>query len=144
MKPIPFDPSADLAPIPFSRAHLDRAREMKQQGLPWCPHVGCFVWDPEGCIAAESPFPLRVYFILSLPRFLDIFGTPAAVAEKLVWVPTWHQARQAAVRLGIGPEAVAGLWSAPPDPGDELLGLYDLIIASLAEGGGSPSTGSGA
>ncbi len=143
MKPIPFDPTADAAPIPFTRPHLERARDMKALGLAWHPHVGCFVWDPDQHIAAASPFPLRVYFILSLPRFMEIFGNTEAMTEKLVWVPTWHQARQMAARLGIGPEAVAGLWSAPPAPGDELLGLYGLIQAALAAGAAIRRSGSG-
>ena len=95
--------------------------------------MGCFVWDPDRYIPAESPFPLRVYFILSLPRFVDIFGSPAAVAEKLVWVPTWHQARLVAERLGVTADRVAGLWDGEGGcaPGDELLGLYRRILARL-------------
>lgn len=73
MKPIPFNSSADFAPIPFTRTHLERAQEMKRQGLAWRPHVGCFVWDPEGCIAAESPFPIWVYFIRG--RSMTAMGT---------------------------------------------------------------------
>jgi hypothetical protein len=129
MQPIPFDPHQDLAPLPFAETHLHAAREMKHRGLAWAPHVGCFVWDPDRYIPAESPFPLRVYFILSLPRFVDIFGSPAAVAEKLVWVPTWHQARQVAAARGIGLSEIAGLWTAETarSPGEELLALYRLI-----------------
>ena len=29
----------------------------------------------------------RIYFILILPRFLDIFGSIEAIAEKLLWLP---------------------------------------------------------
>ncbi|WP_373500619.1 hypothetical protein [Desulfococcus sp.] len=132
MKPIPFDPATDMAPLPFTEAHLELAREMKQRGLAWRPHVGCFVWDPEARIEADSPFPLRVYFVLSLPRFISIFGSSEAMAEQLVWVPTWHQARQTAARLGVAPEDVAWIWTADPAPGDELLVLYGLIRDALA------------
>ena len=133
MKPIPFDPASDLAPMPFEERHLQLARQMKDCGLPWNPHVGCFVWDPEAAIEADSPFPLRVYFILSLPRFFSIFGSPEEVADKLVWLPTWHQARLLAQQLGVDPEKLSGLWkteSVPP-PGEELAGIYRMILEAL-------------
>lgn len=136
MKPIPFDPETNMAPLPFDESHLALAREMKQRGLAWTPHVGCFVWDHDAHIEAESPFPLRVYFILSLPRFVSIFGNIEAVAEKLVWVPTWHQARLLANRLGVSPKKAAELWTAETasSPGDELLGIYRLILEALQGG----------
>jgi hypothetical protein len=133
MKPIPFDPAIHMAPIPFDQEHLDLAREMKQRGLAWQPHVGCFVWDDKEQIKVKSPFPLRVYFILSLPRFIKIFGSPEAVADRLVWLPTWHQARHLAARLGVDEGRIAGLLSpdSSPSPGDELLGMYRLILEAL-------------
>jgi hypothetical protein len=133
VKPIPFNPASDLAPIPFEEQHLQLARQLKDRGLPWNPHVGCFVWDRQAYIEADSPFPLRVYFILSLPRFIDIFGSPEEVADKLVWLPTWHQARLLAQQLGVDPEKISGLWrteSVPP-PGEELAGLYRMILEAL-------------
>ena len=133
MNPIPFDPATDVAPAPFEQRHLELARQMKERGLAWKPHVGCFVWDPAAHIEAESPFPLRVYFILSLPRFIAIFGNRKVIADKLVWLPTWHQARLLALKRGIGTEKISGIWS--PDrllaPGEELLGIYRLILAML-------------
>jgi hypothetical protein len=133
MKPIPFNPAVDMAPIPFDGKHLELAREMKQRGLVWTPHVGCFVWDHEKHIQPESPFPMRVYFILSLPRFISIFGSSEAVAEKLVWLPTWHQARLLAVRLGVGQTQLSGIWSSglTPSPGEDLLEMYRLILEAL-------------
>jgi hypothetical protein len=106
---------------------------MKQRGLPWTPHVGCFVWDPDGFIEVESPFPLRVYFILSLPRFIRILGDLEAVAEKLVWLPTWHQARLLALRCGVGQSQIAELFTseAQTSPGEELLGMYRLILEKM-------------
>jgi hypothetical protein len=47
--------------------------EMKQHGLAWRPQVGCFVWDPDEHIKPDLPFPGRIYFILSLKRFIEIF-----------------------------------------------------------------------
>jgi len=129
MTPIPFNPTTDIAPIPFDQDHLELAREMKQLGLAWKPHVGCFVWDHEELIEAASPFPLRVCFILSLPRFISIFGSLEAVADKLVWLPTWHQARLIAMQLGVDPKDISGIWAADslPASGEELLAMYRLI-----------------
>jgi hypothetical protein len=101
MNRIPFNPATDRAPLPFDRELLDLARELKDRGLPWQPHVGCFVWDPDGHIEAPSPFPERVYFILSMPRFIDIFGSIEAIKRDLVWIPTWYQARQVCREKGI-------------------------------------------
>ena len=133
MKAVPFDPETDAAPIPFDRRHLDTALDLKRRGLKWRPHVGCFVWDSEEVIQAPSPFPLRVYFILSVPRFVDIFGTVDHAAVKLVWLPTWHQGRLAAASLGVGQKQIEGLFSpdSPASPGEELLGLYRLIAQAL-------------
>lgn len=133
MKPVPFDPSTDLATIPFTRSHAELAREMKQLGLAWQPHVGCFVWDPDGRIAVDSPFPERMYFILSLPRFIDMFGSRKAVAEALVWLPTWHQARLLCRRYDVADARVAAIWTGAQaiDPGRELIDLYGLLIEAL-------------
>ena len=131
MKPIPFNPATDVAPIPFEHQHLQLARELKERGLDWQPHVGCFVWDPDAHIEAESPFPMRVYFILSLPRFIGFFGSRQAVADKLVWLPTWHQARLIALQHGVDTEKMAELLSAATAPGEELPGLYRLILETL-------------
>jgi hypothetical protein len=133
MMPVPFDPATDLATTPFDERHLLSAQELKRRGLPFNPHVGCFVWDPQKCIAADSPFPSRVYFILSLPRFLDIFGSKQSMIEKLVWLPTWHQSRLLGRTLGIGDDRMVALWhdNPPPSPGDELLQLYQLLLDAL-------------
>jgi hypothetical protein len=133
MQPIPFQENTDVAPIPFERKHLHMARDLKKRGLAWKPHVGCFVWDHQELIEVKSPFPMRVYFLLSLPRFIAIFGSLEAVAEKLVWVPTWHQARLLAVRLGVSEKGIIGLWNhdSASTPGDELDGLYRLILEAL-------------
>ncbi|MDJ0889395.1 MAG: hypothetical protein QNI89_19000 [Desulfobacterales bacterium] len=123
MQPVAFDPAADLAPTPFDDELCELARALKRTGLPWRPHVGCFVWDPDRHIKPASPFPADIYFILSLPRFIEIFGSLEAIQEKLIWLPTWHQARLLCQRYGIDP--------APPplaySPTDELKWLYRLI-----------------
>ncbi len=49
-------------------------------------------------------------FILSLPRFLDIFGSIKAIAEKLVWLPTWHHSRLLCQQLSVPDSTVANIW----------------------------------
>lgn len=117
----------NLAPIPFEARHVALAKELKRLGLPWTPHVGCFVWDAENTIEAGSPFPANLYFILSLPRFLGIFGSLDAMVEKLVWLPTWHQARLLRRRMGIKFQDIVVMWNSdcPLGPGDDLEALYE-------------------
>ena len=130
-----FNPEEDLAPTPFDKQICLKALEMKTSGLVWRPHVGCFVWDPDEIIEPDSPFPNRIYFILSLKRFINIFKTIDRIAEKLVWLPTYHQALGLYRQLA-GPAAVKNR----RDPEDlalstveELFHIYELIIESLKE-----------
>jgi hypothetical protein len=133
MKPKRFSPEKDLAPIPFDENICLRALELKKHGLVWQPHVGCFVWDPEEHIKPDSPFPGRIYFILSLPRFLEIFGTLEQITERLVWLPTWYQARLLCQRLGISDEVVEESRQRNQAylPADELLSIYGLILEAF-------------
>ena len=54
MKPVYFDPQKDLAPMPFDDHVCQEARQLRDAGLRWHPHVGCFVWDPENVIKQEA------------------------------------------------------------------------------------------
>ena len=92
MKPTPFNAASDFAPIPFDPDVLEAARSLKAAGLTWRPHVGCFVWDPDGHMPVSSPFPQRVYFVLNLGRFTELLGSVEELRDKLVWVPTYSQA----------------------------------------------------
>lgn len=136
MKSTPFDPALDLAPTPFEERHGLLALQLKEAGLQWRPHAGCFVWDREGVIQVPSPFPRQVYFILNLGRFLEIFDNLENLIAKLVWLPTWHQARLLAERLGIDNQEIAGLWSAGriDTAGDELYLLYEILLTRLRSG----------
>ena len=131
-----FNPEKDLAPMPFDERICLRALEMKKRGLAWRPHVGCFVWDPDEFIKPASPFPGRIYFILSLPRFIEIFGTIEQMTEKLVWLPTWYQARLVCLQLGVTDDVIEKSRQRRRDflPADELLYLYGLIVEALKKG----------
>lgn len=129
------------SPIPMDDRLLHLALEIKKAGLPWEPEVGCFVWDHEGFISHPSPFPKSIYFILSMKRFLTLFGNAEQMKRHLVWLPTWYQARQILQRLQIhdmdrGPEGPA---SQPSSPKAELIGLYRSILQHL-KGTGKPAT----
>ena len=106
MKTKRFDSEKDLAPMPFDEDICRKALEMKKSGLAWQPHVGCFVWDPDEFIKPASPFPGRIYFILSLQRFIEIFDSIEQIRAKLVWLPTWHQARLICRQFGISDAAI--------------------------------------
>jgi hypothetical protein len=134
MKPVYFDPEKDLAPLPFDDRICQRALQMKSAGLKWQPHVGCFVWDPEHFIKLDSPFPNRIYFVLSIPRFIEIFDNIEKMIEKLVWLPTWHQARLLCENLGVPGDTVLNLWQGNDNlsAGDELLVIYQVIMDALS------------
>ena len=129
MKTVPFSPQTDLAPINFDESALLLAQKMKR----WEPHIGCFAWDAQKLIQPASPFSNNVYFILSLPRLIDIFGGIVEIRKKLTWVPTWHQARLLCRQLGVKDEAVTTLWreKTPMAPGEEILAMYELLCTAL-------------
>jgi hypothetical protein len=133
MNPTPFNPETDFPPIPFDERHCRAALQLKEAGLPWRPHVGCFVWDREGWIEVPSPFPEKIYFILNLGHFLRLLGSIEDVVQKLVWLPTWHQARQIGAKLGIEDKELSDIFSgsAVPGPGQDLLALYRKIWENL-------------
>jgi hypothetical protein len=93
------------------------------------------VWDPDNWIKPESPFPGRIYFILSLPRFVEIFESIQEMVRKLVWLPTWHQARLICMRMGISDDILKKNLQLPRTrtPTEELLTVYELIIDALNE-----------
>ena len=133
MNPTPFNPETDFPPIPFDERHCRAALQLKEAGLPWRPHVGCFVWDREGWIEVPSPFPEKIYFILNLGHFLRLLGSIEDVVQKLVWLPTWHQARRLGEKLEIEEKEFVDLFSGPgvPKPGEDLLALCEWILKRL-------------
>ncbi len=121
-------------PIPINDNILESALRLKRLGLPWSPHVGCFVWDREAVISAPSPFPKRVYFILNIRRFTNIFGSEEKMRQQLVWVPTWHQSFQLCRRLGVRHVETERMFDGKRLPSEEegLMQAYDLIARQLA------------
>jgi len=122
-----------LAPIPMDDRLMDLALELKEAGLPWEPEVGSFVWDHRGLISHPSPFAKGIYFILSMKRFLAIFGDIEQMKQGLVWLPTWYQARQVLRLLpavvGEGDRHRQGRPSRTAE--EEMLRLYKRILRGL-------------
>jgi hypothetical protein len=133
MKSTPFNPETDLPPIPFEKRHCQAAAKLKERGLPWTVHVGCFVWDPDEIIEVTSPFPNRIYFILNVGHFLRIFGSLEEISKNLVWLPTYHQARLLCDQTGLNHEKVSAALASAENirAGDEVLLLYQLILKKL-------------
>ncbi len=102
----PFDEKKDYAPTPFDRRHCEMAARLKQAGLRWFVHVGCFAWDPQGYLADFSLLPNRVYFIINLSIFARALGGIENIHRRLVWLPTWHQARLLCREYSVSDEAV--------------------------------------
>ena len=133
MKPTPFDEGRDIAPTPFSLNHCEAAKKLKERGLPWRPHVGCFVWDEQGFIDVSSPFPNSVYFILNLGRLLQIFHNIEGIVTRLVWLPTWHQARVLCRQFNVSREEIDRALSSEDARtlGQDVLLLYRVLLEKL-------------
>lgn len=128
------DLSSTLPPIPYDGKLMHLALKMKRLGLPWTPHVGCFVHDQQKVITAPSPFPDRIYFILNMQRFIRIFGSVEKMKQQLVWLPTWYQAVQLCRQLNISDDELNKAASAMDhfSPVDEMTRLYEAMATKLA------------
>ena len=123
----------DLAPVPFDRRICEMAAKLKNAGIPWKPHVGCFIWDRDEYISVPSPFPERIYFILNLGRFTELLGSFEDIAEKLIWIPTWHQARELMNRLSRQQTEEKRIIKIDQSMNldDEYAALYDMLLQVL-------------
>ena len=119
----------------FSAEEIHLAKQLRYLGLPWEPQPGHYIWDEAGLIDQPSPFQERVYFILDLKHFLRRSGTLDALKTSIVWLPTWHDARDILAAMGVGHEVVAEALQgqAVLQHREELLTLYRLIACRLRE-----------
>ncbi len=133
MHSTPFNVETDLAPIPFDPRICEMAAELKSAGLPWKPHVGCFVWDRDEYINVPSPFPERIYFILNLGRFTELLGSIDDITNKLIWIPTWYQARELINRMSRQKPAEKHVMNIDQNRNliDEYSALYDMLLQEL-------------
>jgi hypothetical protein len=125
----------DFPPIPIEPDVLEGAHRLKRNGLKWEPRVGCFVWDRESILPVPSPFPLNVFFVLSMKRFLQFFDDVGTMEEKLVWIPTIGQALEICRIMEIRPSGLLNSDHQRPTGSAraELLRLFDMILARLQE-----------
>ena len=135
MKSTPFNPSTDLPPISFDQRHCELAADLRDAGLPWTPHVGCFVWDRDRFIQVSSPFPNRIYFILNMGHFLRLLGTVGDMKRQLIWLPTWYQARLLCAQLGVTDDKIhaSRMNEGVRKVEDELTELYGLLLSALKQ-----------
>jgi hypothetical protein len=117
----------------FSAEQIELAHQLKAAGLAWQPAVGHYVHDPTELIEQPSPFQERVYFILDLKHFLRRAGTVAVLAERLVWLPQWHQVRGLLAEQGVSDATVQArlVESTALLRGKELTDLYRLLLERL-------------
>jgi hypothetical protein len=113
------------------------ARELRRLGLPWEPQAGHYVFDETGFCTKGSPFQEGVYFILNYEYFMRQAGGVECFKRIMLWLPTWHDARQILQTLGVQDEDVASeLRSGNAIENQrELLTLYDLIKRTLSSPG---------
>lgn len=118
---------------PFNETLCEMAAELKSAGLRWTPRVGDFVWDNQQVINHPSPFPKRIYFILNIRRFLDIFQTVDDMTDNLVWLPAWHQARAVCAELNINENVIKETFCSQGgfEAGKDLYTLYRIILSAL-------------
>ncbi len=118
---------------PFNETLCHLAVDLKAVGLNWIPRVGHYVWDNTGIISYPSPFPNRIYFILNINRFLDIFQSIDRMTEQLVWLPTWHQAQEICSDLKIDNTLLKTKFCEQDgfETGNYLKTIYRIILSNL-------------
>lgn len=117
----------------FSSEEIEMARELRRLGLKWGPSVGHYVYDENRCCSKGSPFQNRVYFILNYDYFMNYIGGVERFKEVMLWLPTWHDARELLQSFGVGDEEVALRLQRCEalENREELLVLYQMIAESL-------------
>lgn len=113
----------------FSRRLIELADQFRDGGVPWQPGPGQYVLDREGIVQRESPFQEGVYFILNYPHFVKLAGGPEAFRRRLLWLPTWDQARQLLRDAGVSDaeQEARLLQRGAIAEGNELTCLYEWI-----------------
>jgi hypothetical protein len=108
---------------------IQMAIAFKSGGVPWDPTAGHYVLDRESIVQRESPFQQGVYFVLNLPHFFKLAGGRDSFEEKMVWLPTWEQAREILRESGLSDQSLQSILheSDAIAEANELTKLYELI-----------------
>lgn len=125
----------------FSEAEISLARKLRHTGLAWEPKAGHYVYDETGFCKQSSPFQDKVYFILNYDYFMKAVGGVERFKEIMLWLPTWHDAREVLESLDVPNEQV---WeqidsSNAIATGTERFVLYELIESTLSKSASPPA-----
>ena len=82
----------------FTAEEIEMARHLRQLGLNWEPRAGHYVYDETGFCQKGSPFQDRVYFYDYL---ISQVGGVDRFKQIMLWLPTWHDARETLRSLGV-------------------------------------------
>ena len=113
---------------------IEMAISFKAGGVPWRPSAGHYVLDRQSIVQRESPFQPGVYFILNLPHFMKLAGGLDSLIEKMVWLPTWEQARDILRESGLSDQSLQSILQESQSiaEANELTKLYELISERFA------------
>jgi hypothetical protein len=117
----------------FTAEEIEMARHLRQLGLPWEPRAGHYVYDETGFCQKGSPFQDLVYFILNYDYFISQVGGVDRFKQIMLWLPTWHDAREVLCSLGVRDTEVAAALQKQHaiENQRELLSLFEMIAARL-------------
>jgi hypothetical protein len=120
--------------VNFLPEEIEKARELRRLGLAWEPQAGHFVFDETGFCTKASPFQDGVYFILNYEYLMRQANGVERFKQVMVWLPTWHDAREILRTLGVSDAEVASELRARKSIENQrdLLGLYDILAERLA------------
>ena len=123
----------------FTDEEITLARKLRDEGLPWEPAAGHYVYDETGFCKQSSPFQDRVYFILNYSHFMKAVGGVERFKEIMIWLPTWYDAREILRNYRVPEQQIREhLFNVQAiERGTERLSLYELIASriSAARGG---------
>lgn len=85
----------------FSDRLIELAVRLHSSRHEWKPAPGHYVLDPHRIVERASPFQERIYFVLNYPHFVRLAGGEDQFREKLVWLPTFEQARELLRSIGV-------------------------------------------
>ena len=123
----------------FTDEEITLARTLRDDGLPWEPAAGHYVYDETGFCKQSSPFQDRVYFILNYSYCMKAVGGVERFKEIMIWLPTWYDAREILRTYRVPDQQVREYLvnDQAIERGIERLSLYELIASriSAARGG---------
>jgi hypothetical protein len=123
----------------FTDEEITLARKLRDEGLPWEPAAGHYVYDETGFCKQSSPFQDGVYFILNYSYFMKAVGGVERFQEIMTWLPTWYDAREILRTYRVPDQQVREYLvnNQAIERGIERLSLYELIASriSAAPGG---------